>query len=289
MWIIIRQGVFMVNSKLPATWAECLATSGLPALEARLLLEAISQKTRAWMLAHDTEPVPVDIAHRFVRNAEQRRAGQPLAYILGKRAFYGLEFAVTPATLIPRADTEVLVDWVIEAAKPNSKLLELGTGTGCICISVANARADLTWLSTDISQDALTVAQSNALQHQVDARIEFVQSNWYAQLRTSDLNKFDGVISNPPYIASDDPHLNQGDLRFEPRDALTDETNGLQHIEAIAAGARHYLKPGGFVALEHGSLQGREVRDILIRFDFQRIHTKQDLEHRDRFTVGYYS
>jgi release factor glutamine methyltransferase len=223
---------------------------------------------------------------RQLHHALQRRLnGEPLAYITGTKEFYGLSFLVSAATLIPRADTEVLVDWVIANAAQNARLLELGTGTGCIAIAVAHCRPDLSWIATDISVAALAIAQQNAVSIAVQERVQLLESNWFAKV-SKDMH-FDGIVSNPPYIASADKHLVTGDLRFEPRGALTDGHDGLRDIAHIAAMARPHLKPSGFIAIEHGYDQAGAVRTLFSQVQMTQIATHRDLEQRERFTIAY--
>jgi release factor glutamine methyltransferase len=251
------------------------------------LLEWASGHSRAWLTAHSHEQAPTKTVQVFLAAAQQRQNGQPVAYIMGEREFYGLNFVVSPATLIPRADTEVLVDWLISRARVGASLLELGTGTGCIAISVAHHRPDIRWTATDIDPATLSIAQHNALKLDVRGTIEWQLSNWYQSLaKPAPELMFDGIVSNPPYIAANDGHLEQGDLRFEPRSALTDNNDGLRDLHKIIQDAKDYLKPNGFVALEHGYDQGVPLRTILQEHGFIDIQTHLDLAGRDRFTVA---
>jgi release factor glutamine methyltransferase len=273
---------------LPATWAQCLSDCALPKLEARILLEWVSGQSRSWLTIHQSEPLPIAVAQRFVAAVERRLAGQPLAYVMGEREFYGLVFAVSPATLIPRADTEVLVDWLIANAPQQARLLELGTGTGCIAISVAYHRPDIHWLATDIDPAALQVAQANAQRIGVTQTIQWLLSDWYQSVPAiSTKHRFDGIVSNPPYIAANDIHLTQGDLRFEPQGALSDGFDGSNDLRHIIEGAKPFLKPNGFVALEHGFEQARLLHDIFAKNHFENSRTYPDLATRDRFSVAF--
>ncbi len=250
-----------------------------------MLATWVSGKSLTWVLAHDDEIIETSMQSQLQQSLQQRINGEPLAYIVGTREFYGLQFLVSKATLIPRADTEVLVDWVIANAPQNARLLELGTGTGCIAIAVAHCRPDLSWVATDISLAALDIARQNSKRLGVQERVQLLESNWYVNLSTNDL--FDGIVSNPPYIANSDTHLLTGDLRFEPIGALTDGHNGLQAIAHIASKACGHLKHSGFIAVEHGYDQAAAVREIFSQAQLTKITTHHDLERRERFCVGY--
>ncbi len=271
------------TNSAPASWAQYLANSSLELHEARILLEFVSRKNRSWHVLHGDELVPHDIAQRYQELSLQRQSGVPLAYVMGEREFYGLTFSVSSATLIPRADTEVLVDWLITNIPRHAKLLELGTGTGCIAIATAVNRPDIRWVATDISTAALTVAQRNAQQLGVTTHIQFVKSDWYSTLEP---HSYSGIVSNPPYIAANDVHLTAGDLIHEPKSALTDGYDGLNAFRAITKNAKQFLVSNGFIALEHGYGQGQALRALLEDQGFSGINTHLDLEQRDRFTVA---
>jgi release factor glutamine methyltransferase len=235
-------------------------------------------------VAHGDDTVAEPIARNFTELAGRRKLGEPIAYLVGQREFWGLNFAVNPHVLIPRPETELLVQWVVEHAPRNAKVLELGTGSGCIAISVAHERPDLIFVATDISTKALLVAQSNAALNNVVNRIEWIESDWYNNIQHK--TEFDLIVCNPPYIAADDLHLSQGDLRFEPLAALTDHATGLSAIKRIVEGANYHLKPQCRLALEHGFDQGNGCRALLIEHKFSDVQTLKDLEHRDRISVG---
>jgi len=261
-----------------------LQMSGLPRLEGRMLLEFVLKKPRSWLLAHDTDPLAPEVTAAFLSLTAKRRQGHPMAYLLGQREFRGHMLQVSPDVLIPRPDTELLVEIGLDAleAVKASSLLDLGTGSGAIAISIALARPDLRVTATDFSAAALAVAQANA--QRLGANVQWCEGDWYEALPSE--GRFDVIVSNPPYIAGNDRHLLQGDLRFEPRQALTDEEDGLSDIKTIIDGAALRLNAGGQLWLEHGYDQGREVQDLLGLAGFSSVNTHHDLAGQPRVTGG---
>ena len=209
-----------------------LADARLPRLEVRMLLEHVLQKPRAWLLAHDTDPLPAAAQQAYEDLARRRLAGEPMAYLVGRREFMGHLFRVTPDVLIPRPDTEVLVETALQCLEGQSApaVLDLGTGSGAIAISIALARRDARVMASDLSPAALAVAAGNAWE--LAASVRFVEGSWFDAVPAGE--GFELIVSNPPYVASDDPHLRQGDVRFEPRGALTDGADGLGDLARIA-------------------------------------------------------
>ena len=275
---------------LPATghpsWDQLLAECGLPRLEARALLEHASEKPRSWLIAHGDEAAPAAVAGRFRQLAGHRRAGEPIAYLTGWREFHGLRLRVSPDVLIPRADTETLVDLAIALAPPGARLLDLGTGSGAIAIAIAAARPDLAVTATDRSDAALAVARDNArscLAGQALPRL--LAGDWWAALPAGE-PPFELIVSNPPYIPDGDAHLVEGDLRAEPRQALASGEDGLDDLRRIVAGAPSRLTPGGHLLVEHGYDQGPAVRDLFQAAGFEAIATVVDAGQRDRVTHG---
>jgi release factor glutamine methyltransferase len=263
-----------------------MAAGVLPGLETRMLLEHVLQVPRAWLIAHDDEPLPPQAVARYQALAEQRRGGRPMAYLLGRREFMGHAFEVTPAVLIPRPDTELLVETAIGALGEYSSspcVLDLGTGSGAIAISIALACPGAQVVATDASAAALEVAAGNA--RRLGARVEFFFGDWYEALPAGRV--FDLIVSNPPYIARDDAHLIQGDLRFEPQAALTDGADGLRALAAIAAGAPARLAPGGQLWMEHGWDQAQMVRGLLAGAGFGRVASQRDLAGIERISGGF--
>lgn len=260
-------------------------TSGLPVLEARLLLMSVTGLTRTQLITRDSESLTPELLERFHSLVARRLAGEPVAYLLGEREFFGRPFAVTPAVLIPRPDTETLVEWSLDALAPIAapRILELGTGSGIIAVTLALERPDAQVLATDISTDALLVATGNATT--LSARnAAFSQSDWYDTIEAQ--AQYHLIVSNPPYIAADDPHLQQGDLRFEPRGALTDHGAGLADIEQIVTGALARLVPGGWLLLEHGYDQSERVRERLASAGFAAVASRRDLAGHERCSGG---
>ncbi|WP_156414226.1 peptide chain release factor N(5)-glutamine methyltransferase [Bordetella sp. N] len=264
---------------------DILFAAGLPRLEARMLLEHVLQKPRSWILAHDTDPLPADAVRAYTVLAARRAAGEPIAYLLGEREFMGHMFKVGPDVLIPRPETELLVETGLEWLRGFDSLsvLDMGTGSGAIAISIALARPDVAVLATDYSLAALKVAAENSLR--LKARVHFSPGSWYDALTA--VKKFDLIVSNPPYISRQDPHLEQGDLRFEPRQALTDDADGLSALRTIIAGAPAHLKPGGALWVEHGWDQAPAVRELLTAAGLRGADSRRDLAGIERISGGY--
>jgi release factor glutamine methyltransferase len=253
-------------------------------LEVQYLLQHALARPRAWLLAHP-EAVPEPQQHAHYRAMLARRlGGEPIAYILGEREFYGLNFEVTPATLIPRPETELLVDLALQRIPPNvaCRVLDLGAGSGAIALAIAHARPSVEVVAVDASAAALQVARENAARLAL-RNASFVQSDWYAAL---DAARYRLIVSNPPYVAAGDPHLSQGDLRFEPASALASGADGLDDIRRIAEGARAHLEPGGWLLLEHGYDQGAAVQRIVHEAGLAHPFTAPDLAGIGRVTGG---
>ena len=290
----------------PPSWDRLLAESALPRLEARALLALASGRTREWLAAHGDEAAPEDAAERFVALARRRREhGEPLAYLAGEREFHGRVFAVGPEVLIPRPETELLVDTALELQGENARVLDLGTGSGCVAITLACDREAWRVLATDRSAAALAVARANAARLCPKAlalgRLAFRLGPWWGALgdeargATAPHAKlpgaqgaapFDLVVSNPPYVAAGDEHLAQGDLRFEPPSALVSGADGLDAIRAIVAGAPQRLAPNGWLALEHGFDQGAAVRALCAAAGLVRASTRRDAAGLERVTFA---
>lgn len=279
------------TGELPSnTAAALLRASPLPALESRILLAHALGWRRTELITRGDEPLD-DAQVAAYRGLEERRgAGEPVAQIIGAREFYGLDFEVTPHVLIPRPETELLVETALSALAPlaNPRVLDLGTGSGAIAVAIASARPDARVWALDRSAEALAVAARNAARLVGERRpggaIELLQSDWYAALDPG--LSFDVIVSNPPYIASGDPHLAAGDLRFEPRGALTDEADGLTAIRAIVAGARAFAAPGGQLWIEHGYDQAAAVRALIAAHGFGDVRSVDDLSGIERVSGG---
>ena len=268
----------------PMRVAEALAMAraqGLDRLDAQLLLAHRLDRPRAWLVAHDDEPITADQELAYRHDVARRADGVPLAHLVGEREFYGLRLAVSPAVLVPRPDTEVLVDWALHclAGLSQPRVLDLGTGSGAIAVSVAHARSDAIVTATDIDAAALEVAQANARMHGVT--LELLQGAWWQPVAG---RRFELILSNPPYIASDDPHL--AALAHEPRHALTPGGDGLDALRVLAAGAPAHLVPGGHLLVEHGFDQGEAVRALLAAAGLEAIATRRDLAGHERCTGG---
>lgn len=252
--------------------------------DAELLLAAALDRTRSWLYAHSDAAVDAAAQSSFSRLLQRRLLGEPVAFILGTREFWSLELRVTADTLIPRPETELLVELALATLPQNATttVLELGTGTGAIALAIAHERPQARVTATDIVAATLDIARENANRHGL-ARVHFALGNWYQSVPGE---RFELIVSNPPYIADADPHLLLGDLRFEPRLALASGSDGLDAIRTIAAAAPQHLSAGGHVLLEHGFAQGVAVRDLLSRAGLVEVRTHVDIEGRERVTAG---
>ncbi len=255
--------------------------------EAELLLAHALGKDRTWLFTHADDPLDDAAALRFEALVERRRAGEPVAYLVGQRGFWRFDLEVTPDTLIPRADTECLVEQAL-ARLPKDRplrLVDLGTGTGAIALALATERPRANVVAVDLSPGAVAVARRNAQRLGLAARVEVREGAWFAPVAGE---SFDLIASNPPYIEADDPHLAEGDLRFEPRSALASGADGLDDLRLIVRDAPAHLRPGGWLLVEHGWQQGAAVRALFDAAGFIDIGTERDLEGRDRVTLGRY-
>lgn len=273
-----------VPAALPASVAQAMAQAraqGLDRLDAQMLLCALLAQPRSWLLAHDTDPLPLDTAARFTDLVARRAAGEPVAYLLGDKEFYGLSLRVGPGVLVPRPDTETLVDWALDVlpADPPTRVLDLGTGSGAIALAIRSRRPHASLTAVDASPEALAIAADNARQLQLP--LELIQGSWFGPLGT---RRFGLIVSNPPYIAEGDPHLPA--LRFEPRQALTAGPDGLDDLRLITAQAGAHLEPGGWLLLEHGYDQADAVQALLRAAGFTAVGTRHDLAGQPRCTGG---
>lgn len=269
---------------MPQTLAEWIKTCPLPKLEARMLLQHATGYTRAQLITREHEALEENVQTALNALACRRIQGEPMAYILGNREFYGRMFKVNPHVLIPRPETEHLVEAVIRYLPRSGKVWDLGTGSGIIAVTIALERADAQVFASDISAAALQIAADNV--RVLGAEVQFSCGSWFEAGRPSENHTFDIIVSNPPYIEAEDSHLRQGDLRFEPQSALTDFSDGLSCIRVLAEGAQTYLKEGGRLMVEHGYNQGRAVRELFKQNGFREIETLQDLAGQDRITLG---
>jgi release factor glutamine methyltransferase len=266
-----------------ATIAAVQAGLPLDPLENRILLCEATGLTRVQLITQGDRPLTADEAARLDDLVARRLRGEPIAYIVGRREFFGLDFQVGPAVLIPRPDTELIVELSLERLPQNApRLLDMGTGSGAIAVAVAHTRPDADVTALDVSPDALAVAQANATAN--GARVRFLESSWFDALAAAEV--FDVIASNPPYIAAGDEHLAQGDLRFEPVGALTDHADGLSALRIIIAGGPRHLAPGGWLLLEHGYDQAAAVRALLVDAGFTDVQSWQDLAGIERVSGG---
>lgn len=264
------------------TVGHLLRNNGLAALDARALLAQALGRPREHLVAHPEWTVDPARAAAFEALVAQRREGIPLAYLTGVREFYGREFRVTPDVLIPRPDTETLVEVALECLRgtSESRVVDLGTGSGCIAITLKLERPDARVSATDVSAKALVVARTNG--QALSAEVEFRLGDWYAALPAGAV--FDLIVANPPYVAPGDPHL--AELVHEPPVALTDDCDGLASLRTVIAGAHAYLAPNGWLAVEHGYDQGAAVSRTMAAAGFRQIATRRDASGLDRVTLG---
>lgn len=268
-------------------WATgcCAGVSDTPKLDAEILLAYCLGKPRSYLYSWPEQLLAPEEWHRFQALVDKRLLPTPIAYLLGEREFYSLTLKTSPATLIPRPETESLVDTALDLCPGESttSLLELGTGNGAIAIALKIHRPKMNIVATDISADCLDIARQNAIDHSVT--IDWIQSDWFAQIESG--RKFDMIVSNPPYIPALHPCLEKGDLPAEPVDALSPGETGLEALQRIIADAPAYLKPGGYLLLEHGFDQQEEVANLMKAQDFFDISCKLDLNRLPRVSLAH--
>ena len=258
-----------------------MRSSPVEQLEARMLIGHVTQLTRVQLITQSERALNAAEAEQLNTLFQRRIAGEPMAYLLGEREFFGLTFQVDPAVLIPRPDTELLVELTLQHLPLDGRVLDMGTGSGAIAIAIAHTRRDARVTALDVSENALLVAQSNAKNNQVD--VEFLRSDWFAAIAEQ---QFDLIVSNPPYIVAGDRHLSEGDLRFEPIDALTDHADGLSALRTISQRAANYLSDDGWLLMEHGYDQAEAVRDLLSKNNFTEVQSWCDLANIERVSGG---
>ncbi|POZ53693.1 peptide chain release factor N(5)-glutamine methyltransferase [Methylovulum psychrotolerans] len=273
-----------INALLAQASQNLNASSGSPALDAEVLLCHVLQKNRSYLRARCDNTLTETEQEQFWQLCRHRQQGHPIAYLTGQREFWSRDFIVTPDVLIPRPDTELLIELslALVAHDAPGPILDLGTGSGIIAIILAAERPNAHVTATDFSPKALAVAQQNAARHHLN-NIGFYHSNWFADLPPQ---RFQLIVSNPPYIDPQDPHLHQGDVRFEPDSALIAADHGLQDIKTIVATARHWLSEEGYLLIEHGYDQEAAVQAIFKASGYQDVRTHKDLSGQARVTGG---
>lgn len=264
--------------------AALLLDSGSARIEVQALLQSVLQVNRAYLLSRAEQILSARQQANYAALLERRLRGEPVAYLLGEREFYGLTFKVSPDTLIPRPETELLVELALQRISQHRKcrVLDLGTGSGVIALSIAQARPDAEVVAVDASDAALAVAEDNAQRLQIN-NARLLHSDWFDALSGQ---HFDLIVSNPPYIAAGDAHLAQGDLRFEPPAALASGGDGLRDIRHIIAAAGLHLNAGGWLLLEHGYDQAQQVRELLQQARFGAVFSAHDLAGIERVSGG---
>ncbi|WP_292044117.1 peptide chain release factor N(5)-glutamine methyltransferase [Massilia sp. UBA6681] len=264
-----------------ATIRQMLAALPLEPLENRILLCHALGVSRVGLITQSERALTSAEAAHLDALVQRRLAGEPIAYIVGEREFFGLPFRVGPGVLIPRPDTELIVELSLERLPPRGRLLDMGTGSGAIAVACAHSRRDASVTALDLSEEALAIARANAAAN--GAQVRFLRSDWFAAIGEE---RFELIASNPPYIAAGDAHLSQGDLRFEPVGALTDHADGLTALLNIVDGAPDHLVPGGWLLLEHGYDQAEAVRALLAARGFLEVQSWRDLAGIERVSGG---
>lgn len=259
-------------------------TSPSAKLDAQVLLTHVLQCNTAHLAAWPEKNLSEEQAAQYLQLTQQRKDGQPVAHLTGTREFWSLAFTVNDSTLIPRPETETLIEFILEnfSNKKNLKLLDMGTGTGAIAISIASEKPGWKIFASEVSEQALVLARQNSEQHQT-SNITFIHSNWFDNITDHD---FDIIVSNPPYIAGDDPHLLQGDVRFEPRSALSSGKSGMDDIEHLCLHAKKHLAKNGWLIVEHGYDQAQIVAECFAKQGYTQVEQKKDLAGHTRMTAG---
>jgi release factor glutamine methyltransferase len=276
--------IHTINDNLTVAIQQLNIASDTPRLDAEVLLAHALNVTRTQLLTRGDKILSSIEQACFQQLLNRRLMGEPIAYIVGQREFWSLTFAVTPATLVPRPETELLVELALQkfSKEVTIKAADLGTGSGAIALAIAHERPDWQLVATDNRAAALALAKRNAAALQI-GNVEFILSDWFEALGGK---LFDLIISNPPYIAADDRHLMQGDVRFEPISALVSGADGLQDLRKMARQSWAYLLPGGWLLLEHGFEQAQFVRKLLVEAGYVEVASKCDLSGKERVTIG---
>ena len=283
----MKQSSSVEDTLKSATERLTVSGSESPSLDASVLLCHVLDKPRSFLLTWPDKLLSIEDTLAFEKVLQRRIKGEPVAYILGQREFWSLPLQVAPSTLIPRADTERLVEIALEKAPQlPGDILDLGTGTGAIALAIASELPQRQVWGIDVKEEARQLAESNALKLGIE-NANFLSGDWFTPLEAG--TQFALIVSNPPYIEKNDPHLTQGDVRFEPLSALVAQDNGLADIKHISQQAMGFLLPGAWLMFEHGYDQGQSVRDILSALGYQSITTYKDYGENDRVTVGQFS
>ncbi len=263
-----------------------LSNSSTARLDVEVLLTHVLKVDRAYLRTYPEKKLTTAQQNVFTKLLKRRAHGEPIAYIVGHQEFWSLDFLVNEFVLIPRPETELLVETALDKIKKeNAKVLELGTGSGAVSLALGSEKPQWHIIATDFSKEALMVAKENTKRLNIK-NVNFVLSDWFNEIPQQ---QFDAIISNPPYVAENDPHLEKGDVRFEPRVALVSGQEGLEAIRLIVYQAKNYLKPGGCLMVEHGYDQARAVREILEHHHYAYIALQYDLAGHPRVTVATYS
>jgi release factor glutamine methyltransferase len=273
-----------IQKALQQAGKELADSSPSAILDAQVLLTHVLRCNTAHLAAWPEKTLSEDQLADFQKLVNRRQQGVPVAHLTGSREFWSLDFSVDDSTLIPRPETETLVEYLLDnfGNRENLKLLDMGTGTGAIAISIATEKPGWAIVASDISEQALELARQNCRQHDTN-NVTLIHSDWFQNI---DAENFDIIISNPPYIASDDPHLSQGDVRFEPHSALSSGVTGMDDIEHICCQAKKYLRQNGWLIVEHGYNQKQLVAECFAKNGFSAIEQKQDLSGHTRMTAG---
>lgn len=259
--------------------------SDSPRLDAELLLAHALERPRSYLYTWPERSLSRDQYEQFASLIDRRAKGEPVAYLLGQREFWSLSLAVNPSVLIPRPETELLIETIIALPLPDqARVLDMGTGSGAIALALASEKQDWKITATDISSDALNTGKSNAQSLRL-TDVEFLLSDWFTQLKNAE---FDVIVSNPPYIPESDPHLSSGDVQHEPRSALASGDDGLTDLRQLIANAPEHLKPGGYLIVEHGYDQGAAAAALFADRGFVSISSLKDLSGHSRATLGRY-
>lgn len=268
----------------PTIVSRALAASGLVPFEAKILLGHVLRRDRGWLAAHGDEPMTAGEAKAFDALAGRRRDGEPVAYLTGRREFYGIDLEVTPDVLIPRPETELLVELALVRidAKDHAEVLDLGSGSGAIALAIASERPNSAVLGVDLSPAAIELARRNASRLKL-GNVAFTESDWFSKVPKK---RYDAIVANPPYVVAGDKHLSEGDLRFEPQAALAAGADGLTAIRAIIAAAAAYLSPRAWLLIEHGFDQADAVQAMMRDAQFSEVQSRRDLAGIPRTALG---